>query len=87
MCRKQRTSSRGIMNESRRTSAGSETELRLHLRALTSRGIGSILEQIQEVMTTAVDLVAPDTVLVLAMVAAAQATAVVVTVVMIETKC
>jgi hypothetical protein len=38
-------------------------------------------------MTTAVDLVAPDTVLVLAMVAAAQATAVVVTVVMIETKC
>jgi hypothetical protein len=82
------------MNESRRTSAGSETELRLLLRALTSRGIGSILEQIQEVMTTTVDLVAPDTVLVLAMVAlvlgmvaAAQATAVVVTVVMIETKC
>lgn len=81
------------MKESRRTSAGSETELRLHLRALTSQGIGSILEQIQEVMTTAVDLVAPATVVVLAMVAlvlamvAAQATAVVVTVVMIETTC
>ena len=77
------------MNESRRTSAGSETELRLLLRALTSQGIGSILEQIQEVMTTTVDLVAPDTVLVLAMVALvlAMVAAAQATVVMIETTC